>query len=119
MGMLKDFQMGPPVLLDLFGPVGHKDDAERFYNEWRQQGFNNGAVTFLVGRKDNAPGCFSLRRMTEGWDVAFYEETTPKQALADLKANRTPEDPIYFATDVKNKYIYQDLVKFLKERDLW
>lgn len=101
----------------MFGPVGRGDDGERFYNEWKCRHIKDGI--HLVSPKDPTMNvCFSIAPVGETLDIAFYH-AHHRLVFKAIKNSNNIYDAEYRDADLRNKYLYLDLVKILKEHKLW
>jgi hypothetical protein len=94
---------------DIFGQQGHNDDAQRFYETWRAKQASDGL--WIIFRRDGEKGCFSFMKMSNGWDIAFYQFETAKEVA--LSTNRAKFDPVYFQSDAP--LVWQAIHRFYGE----
>ena len=111
----KNFK-APEYRPQLVGGISH--DGTRpidcFYRNWKTEKACDG--TWVVGRKDNGPHCFSIQRLGDNWDIAFYYECTPKEVRQALKEGKSTFSACaeYYESDPKHKYLALDLIKILQ-----
>ena len=114
MTVLNSFTAAPRLVSDvnLFGPQGRGDAGETFYKEWKARFTPKGVL--VVGRKDGAPGCFSLVELSRGWDIAFYQYHTPTEVWDALTTGKTI-DAQYFPSTKGYKWLYLNLLEILEK----
>ena len=115
---LKAFRVPLSIPINLFGPVGRGDNGELFYEFFRAKQHPKDIT--VVAQKNDAPGAFSLLRLGDKYDIAFYSYSTGKEVWRAVTEGKADElEPIYRTSDPSHKYLYMDLVQILKEFDLW
>ena len=116
---LKAFRVPLSIPINLFGPVGRGDNGELFYKFFRAKQHPKD-ITVVAQKNEKTPGAFSLLRLGDTYDIAFYPESTGKQVWSAITEGKADElDPIYRTSDPSHKYIYMDLVEILKEFNMW
>jgi len=113
----KKFKVSDRLHINLVGGINatDKNNAYYFHTFWKTM--QKGRV-IIVGRKDNKPNCFSLTPLEDGWDIAFYEGECPADKWLQLKNGENLGDAEFFQSDPVHKYVYLDLVKFMRDRGI-
>jgi len=107
----KDFKFEDPGPV-LVGGIGDGGPVDDFHRDWKMKKCLQ--TVWVIGRRDNSPGCFSVVRLGEGWDIAWYCEETPKDISTGLKGGTT-YDAMYFTSNPIYKYLCLDLIEILKK----
>jgi len=102
---------------EIFGVIGRGDAMEKFHKAFKIK-LIKGTKVSLIGRKDGAPGCFSIRcNGDDTWDIAWYEFEAPADIYTNIK-NGTGHDAEFFTSDPLNKYLAMDFIKILRDKNI-
>jgi len=101
---------------EIFGPIGRGDIMEKFHSTFKIRIVKNTKIS-IVGRKNNTPGCFSIVRCGDGWDIAWYEDMKPSK-VQNYIVDGQSVDAEYFESDPLNKYLAMDFIKILRDQNI-
>src|SRR5574343_186193 len=100
---------------DLFGTVGRGDQLSKFSEEFRAKLL--GSVVLVI-RKDNKPGCFSMMRIKDQWDIAYYASARPSELIQwitrPIHERIEVEEPCFRQNNPKYKYIAMTMIEMIK-----
>jgi hypothetical protein len=98
---------------NLYGNLPIEGNSKTFFEEWDT--WVNAKGIAVVGRKDNAPGTFSLiPHWREGYDIAYYKTATPEEVCSYISDKGPILTAQHFRSNPKYECLYQDLSEILE-----